>query len=166
MLLLLTMVAFLIQVADTKMNNALFISPTRNHRGSWACLEYTVQILASPFQLHWLWNISACCTSLFSEHSMRGKAEHSLFGLILLQGMIVRLALLCVGISKPQHAPARSWIMTWEMSQASYGKMHVIFVQRQWLLKKDHQFSWLLFLEPHRQVCKQTSLMSSRMILL
>lgn len=141
----------------------LYSYPQQEIPGAAGHIWCTVQIPASPFQLHWPWNTPACSTSLFSEHNMRGKAEHSLFGLILLQGMIVRLALLCVGISKPQHAPARSWIMTWEVS---YGKMHVSFVQRQQLLKKDHQFSCLLSLELHRQFCKQTFLMSSSMILL
>lgn len=52
MLFLLTMAAFLIQAADTEMKDALFLPPTRNHRGSWAGLEYTAQIPASPFQHH------------------------------------------------------------------------------------------------------------------
>lgn len=60
-----------------------------------------------------------------SEHNMRDKSQHSLFELIFLQGIIFRLALFVV-TSKPQQAPEHTWTMTWEVSWASYGKMHVI----------------------------------------
>lgn len=56
---------------------------------------------------------------------MRDKAEHSLFELILLRGIPFRFALMFVVASKPGHAPAQSSAMAWEVSQASYGKMHV-----------------------------------------